>query len=105
MIDVARTALGRIAVERKALARLVQAAAEGVDGARVVRVRRTLQVAVAEDGTVSVELALSASHGAVLPELARRVQERVADVLRATLGAAGVRVDVTVEGIHPDGKR
>jgi uncharacterized alkaline shock family protein YloU len=105
MIDVARTALGRIAVERKALAKVVQATVESVDRARTALPRRTLLVEVAEDGAARVELALSAPHGAVLPELARRVQDRVAEVLRATLGTSDVRVDVTVDGIHPDGGR
>lgn len=105
MIDVARTPLGRIAVERKALARLVQNAADGVDGARVVRPRRTLQVTVADDGTAGVEFALSAPHGAVLPELGRRVQERVAEALRAALDMAISHVDVTIEEIGlPGGK-
>jgi uncharacterized alkaline shock family protein YloU len=105
MIDVARTPLGRISVERKALAKVVQEAVEAVDGARTIRPRRTLVVEVAEDGAASVGLTLSAPHGAVLPELARRVQGRVAEMLRATLGTTDVRVDVTVEGIHPDGGR
>lgn len=105
MIDVARTSLGRISVDQKAFARLVHDAAEGADGTRVVRSRRTLQITIAEDGTPNVELAISASHGTVLPELGRRVQERVAEVLRATLGVADVRVDVTVESIHSDGTR
>jgi uncharacterized alkaline shock family protein YloU len=105
MIDVTRTPLGRIAVARKALARLVRDAAEGVDGARVVRPRRTLQVTVAEDGSASVELALSAPHGAVLPELGRRVQERVAEVLCAALDVTIAHVDVTIEEIGlPGGK-
>ncbi len=105
MIDVARTPLGRITVERKVLAGLVYDAAEGVDGARIVRARRMLQITVAEDGAASVGLALSAPHGAVLPELGRRVQERVADVLRAALDVAIAHVDVTIEEIDPpDGK-
>jgi uncharacterized alkaline shock family protein YloU len=105
MIELASTPLGRIAVERKALVEVVQHAVEGVDGARTVRSRRTLRVEVADDGVASVELALSAPHGTVLPELARRVQDRVVDVLRALLGTPHVRVDVTVEGVHSDGGR
>lgn len=105
MIDVARTPLGRIAVERQALAKVVQDAVDGIGGARTVRSRGTLHVEVAEDGAASAEVSLSAPYGAVLPELARRVQGRIAEAMRVTLGTTDVRVDVTVEGIHSDGGR
>jgi uncharacterized alkaline shock family protein YloU len=87
---------GPIRVEGDALAGLVIAAAEGVEGARVRRPRRGLDVEV-EGERVRVDVELAARHGAVLPELARTVQERVADALRAATALRVERVDVAVE--------
>ena len=71
------------------------AAAELVDGARVRRPRRGLDVIVT-DGSARVELELAARYGAVLPELAREVQANVTDALRDVDRAhrrAGRRLD------------
>ena len=65
---------GEVRIEGDALAALVLAAAELVDGARARRPRRGLDVSVA-DGKVEVELELAARYGTVLPELARAVQQ------------------------------
>jgi uncharacterized alkaline shock family protein YloU len=91
---VLRAADGSISVTPGALASIVRRAAESVDGARVRR-RRGLEVRVA-DGNAQVELALAAPYGVVLPDLARAVQERVADAL-ASMCALSVAVDVTIE--------
>lgn len=90
--------LGRIELTGGALAGVVLAAAESVDGARVRRPRRGLEVQV-EDGRAHVELELAAPFGAVLPELARSVQERVSAALAATAGLVAT-VDVAVEELH-----
>lgn len=87
---------GSITIEADALAALVIAAAERVDGARVRRPRRGLDVSVA-NGTARVELELAARYGAVLPELALAVQAGVADVLRGSAGLTVGAVDVSVE--------
>ena len=71
---VIKGAHGEVRIEADALAALVIAAAERVDGARARRPRRGLDVSVA-DGKVEVELELAAQYGAVLPELARAVQD------------------------------
>ena len=86
---------GPIRIEGDALSALVLTAAELVDGARVRRPRRGLDVSVTGD-TVRVELELSARYGTVLPTLAREVQTNVAAAL---LGSAGLSaaVDVSVE--------
>ena len=90
---------GSIRVEADALAGLVVAAVERVDGARARRPRRGLDVTVA-NGSVRVELELAARFGAVLPELARAVQESVTQALRASAGLAVERVDVAIEELH-----
>jgi len=86
---------GPIRIEGDALSALVVTAAELVDGARVRRPRRGLDVSVT-GATVRVELELSARYGTVLPTLAREVQTNVAAAL---LGSAGLSaaVDVSVE--------
>jgi uncharacterized alkaline shock family protein YloU len=90
--------LGRIELTAGALAGVVLAAAESVDGARVRRPRRGLEVHV-DDDRAHVELELAAPFGAVLPELARNVQASVAAALAATAGLAAT-VDVDVEELH-----
>jgi uncharacterized alkaline shock family protein YloU len=87
---------GTIRVEGEALARLVAAAAGRVDGARVRRPRRGLDVAVA-DGRVRVELELAARYGDPLPALARGVQEQVAEALGAATSLTVDAVDVSID--------
>jgi uncharacterized alkaline shock family protein YloU len=89
---------GSITIEADALAELVIAAAERVEGARVRRPKRGLDVAVAE-GRVSVALELAVRFGAVLPELAQAVQESVAETLAGATGLTVAAVDVSVEAL------
>lgn len=96
---VSKSAHGAIRIEGDALAALVVAAAELVDGARVRRPRRGLDVTVSE-GTVTVDLELAARYGTVLPELARAVQAGVTDALRVSTGLAVERVDVAIEELE-----
>jgi len=93
-------AQGEVRIEGDALAALVIAAAEQVDGARARRPRRGLDVSVA-DGTVRVELELAARFGTVLPDLARAVQENVTAALRGSAGLTVERVDVAIEELDP----
>jgi uncharacterized alkaline shock family protein YloU len=93
---VIKSAHGEVRIEGDALAGLVIAAAERVDGARARRPRRGLDIDVA-DGEVEVELELAARYGTVLPDLARAVQQSVTDALRTSAGLTVERVDVTVE--------
>ena len=85
---------GSISVGRGTLAAIVRRAAESVEGARV-RGRRGVEIRLT-DGTAQVELSLAAPFGAVLPDLARSVQERVVDALGA-MCALSAGVDVAVE--------
>jgi uncharacterized alkaline shock family protein YloU len=91
-----REAAGTISITPGALTSIVHRAAESVEGTRVRRRRRGLEIAVA-DGTARVELSLAAPYGAILPDLARAVQERVADTLAAMCEVRVEAVDVTVD--------
>ena len=87
---------GTIRIDGGALSALVIAAAELVDGARVRRPRRGLDVVVT-DGKAHVELELAATYGSVLPGLGREVQANVAGVLRDSAGLVVEGVDVSIE--------
>jgi uncharacterized alkaline shock family protein YloU len=87
---------GSIEVTPGALAQIVQRAAESVDGARVRRPRRGLGLHV-DDGRARVELELVARYGVALPDLARDVQERVAEALTTMVDLDVTAVDVSIE--------
>ena len=90
---------GTITVTPSALAGLVATAAESVEGAEVRRGRRRLEIELG-DGSARVRLELIAHYGVVLPELARAVQERVADALTKMCIVKVETVDVSVEEIR-----
>ncbi len=90
---------GTIRIEGDALAALVVAAAELVDGARVRRPRRGLTVAIA-DGRARVEIELAVRYGASVPELAEAVQAGIAEALRTSAGLEVDAVDVAVEELE-----
>ena len=87
---------GSVTITPAALTQVVVQAAEAVDGARVRRPRRGIEIAFS-DGRARVELELAARYGAVLPDVARAVQKRVADALRDMCGIGVDSVDVSVE--------
>jgi uncharacterized alkaline shock family protein YloU len=95
---VLREAGDSISVEPGVLTAIVQQAAESVEGAKVRRRRRGLDVSV-EESAARVELTLAAPYGAVLPELAREVQERVVAAL-GTMCGLSASVDVAVEELE-----
>ncbi len=90
---------GTIRIEGDALAALVVAAAEHVDGARVRRPRRGLSVAIA-DGRARVELELAVRYGTSLPDLGAAVQAAVSDALRRSAGLEVDGVDVSIEELE-----
>jgi uncharacterized alkaline shock family protein YloU len=90
---------GTITVSPSALAGLVTTAAESVEGAEVRRGRRRLEIEV-DEGNARVRLELIAHYGVVLPDLARAVQERVADALTKMCSVKVEAVDVSVEEIR-----
>ena len=90
---------GAIDVTAGALAQIVRHAAESVEGARVRRPRRGLDLRL-EDGRARVELELAVRYGIVLPDLARDVQARVAEAL-GTMAVLDVEaVDVSIEELE-----
>jgi uncharacterized alkaline shock family protein YloU len=90
---------GTITVTPPALAGLVIQAAEAVDGVQVRRGRRRLDIDVSL-GEARVRLELTARYGLVLPEVARDVQERVADALITMCALRIGSVDVSVEEVE-----
>ena len=91
---------GPITIEADALAGLVVAAVEEVEGARARRPRRGREVTV-YDGAVHVVVELAARYGEPLPALARAVQARVAGALRDAAGRSVAAVDVSFEELDP----
>jgi uncharacterized alkaline shock family protein YloU len=87
---------GPIRIPGDALSALVVTAAEQVDGARVRRPRRGLDVSV-ESGRARVELELAARYGTSLPQLGEAVQSSVASALRDAAGLDVDSVDVSFE--------
>jgi uncharacterized alkaline shock family protein YloU len=99
VIELVRTSLGRIAVDEQALNRLLRDATERIDGVDSVHGRRGVRVAVEAEGDVEVTIGIVSVHGVVLPELGRRVQDRLCDVLRAALEPRSLRIDVAIEEV------
>jgi uncharacterized alkaline shock family protein YloU len=100
MIELERTELGAVSVDEGALVQLVRDAALGVDGVRGVAQRRGVRLQMPDGGGPTVSVVVSARMSAILPDLARGVQQRVADTVRATLGVVPSQVDVTVDAVE-----
>ena len=92
-------AAGSIRIEGDALAGLVVIAAELVDGVRVRRPRRGLDVVV-KDGRARVSVDLAVRYGVVLPEAAAAVQTGVASALHESAGLAADTVEVAIEELE-----
>jgi uncharacterized alkaline shock family protein YloU len=90
---------GTVTVTAAALTQVVVQAAEAADGARVRRPRRGLEIALGEGGA-RVQLELAARFGAILPELARDVQARVAEALSRMCGLDVRAVDVSIDELE-----
>ena len=82
-----------------ALTQIVVRAVEGVDGARVRRPRRKVDIAI-DDGHARVDLELVIDYGKVLPDVARDVQREVADALTRMCDLTVDAVDVSVEELE-----
>ena len=92
-------AAGSIRIEGDALAGLVVTAAELVDGVRVRRPRRGLDVVV-KDGRARVSIDLGVRYGVVLPEAAAAVQTGVASALRDSAGLPATAVEIAIEELE-----
>lgn len=90
---------GTITVTTGVLAEIVARSAEEIDGARLHRRRRALEIDVS-DGHARVTLELAVRYGEVLPEVAGAVQRRVADGLSSMCGLDVDAVDVSVEELE-----
>lgn len=95
---LARERSGSVAVTDAALAQIVTQAVESVEGARLRKGRRRLVVEL-EGGHARAELELTVAYGRVLPEVARDVQERVAEALQTMCAVVVDAVDVSVEDL------
>ena len=89
---------GLITLTAAALTELVAGAARSVDGVRLRRPRRAVEVRHA-DGRASVSIELGATPAEPLPGLARAVQERVGEALAQVTGLEVERVDVEIAEI------
>jgi uncharacterized alkaline shock family protein YloU len=89
---------GTVMVTAAALTELVARAARSIDGARLRRPKRSIEIRHG-GGRASVELELGARYGVPLPELARSVQERVGRALAQVSGLEVERVDVVLEDV------
>lgn len=87
---------GTITVTPAVLSQVVVRSAESVDGARVRRQRRGLDIQV-DEGRAKVSLELAVRSGLVLPDVAHEVQSRVGESLRTMCGLEPDGVDVAVE--------
>ena len=87
---------GSITISPAALAQIVLQAAESVDGARVRRPRRGLEIDLGA-GRARIDLELAAGYGLVLPAVAADVQERVAGALEGMCGLGVDAVNVSIE--------
>ena len=91
-----RDAAGSVTVTETALAHLIGQAVASVEGARLRKGRRRLGLEI-EAGHARAELELAVAYGSVLPDVARAVQQRVAEALAGMCGLVVDGVDVTVE--------
>ena len=89
---------GTTTITAGALTELVARAARGVEGVHLRRPKRSVEIRHGE-GRASVSLELGAEFGVPLPELARTVQERVAEAVAQVSGLEVERVDVSLEEI------
>ena len=96
MTYVVRDNADSITIADAAMTQIVVQAVEAVDGARVRRARRKLELEI-EGARAHVELELAVVYGKVLPEVARDVQEQVSDALTRMCELEVAAVDVTVE--------
>jgi uncharacterized alkaline shock family protein YloU len=88
-----------IRIADTALAHVVSTAAESVEGVRIRRPKRDVEIST-EGGRARVSLELTAQHGRSLADLGRGVQEQVGTALRTMCGLEPTAVDVTIEELE-----
>jgi len=90
---------GTISVTPAALSAVVVRAAESVDGVRVRRPKRDVEVEIVGE-RARVELELAARYGIVLPDAAQDAQQHVSDALARMCGLATSTIDVNFEELE-----
>jgi uncharacterized alkaline shock family protein YloU len=94
-----RTLSTDVRITDGALTQIVVRAVEGVEGARVRRARRKVEIEI-EGGHARVDLELAVAYGKVLPDVARDVQQEVAEALERMCGVTVDAVDIAVEELE-----
>ncbi len=84
-----------VSISESAFQQLVARAVEQVEGARLRKPRKGVELA---DGRI--ELVLTARFGVVLPDLARAVQRGVTEAVETMCGLKVAGVDVTIEELE-----
>lgn len=92
---LAKESGGSVRVSEAALAQIVGRAVLSVEGARLRRGRRRLGVELAE-GRARAAIEVTVAYGLFLPDVARAVQDRVADALARMCDVRVDAVDVSV---------
>jgi uncharacterized alkaline shock family protein YloU len=92
---LAKTDGGSVRVSEAALAQIVGGAVSSVEGARLRRGRRRLELALA-DGHARAELEVAVTYGLFLPDVVRAVQESVGEALGRMCEVEVDAVDVSV---------
>ena len=91
---------GTVRVSEAAVAQIVGGAVSSVEGARLRKGRRRLDLELAE-GHARATLELAVAYGLFLPDVARLVQERVRDALARMFEVEVDAVDVSVVELVP----
>jgi uncharacterized alkaline shock family protein YloU len=86
---------GSVRVSEAAVAQIVGGAVSSVEGARLRKGRRRLELELA-GGRARAELEVTVAYGLFLPDVARAVQERVRDALAGMCEVEVDAVDVSV---------
>jgi uncharacterized alkaline shock family protein YloU len=91
---------GQASISADILARYAADAASEVEGVRGLAGRRGVKIE-GEGGEVRVELHLELDWGASIPDVGRRVQERVSEYLGRMADIAPASVEVIVDQVGP----
>jgi uncharacterized alkaline shock family protein YloU len=92
---LAKTDGGSVRVSEAALAQIVGGAVSSVEGARLRRGRRRLELAL-DGGHARAELEVAVTYGLFLPDVVRAVQESVGEALGRMCEVEVDAVDVSV---------
>ena len=95
---VLETGDGAITITAAALTQVVQTAVDRVEGSRVRRRRRGIEIEL-DDGRARVQVELAVRYGVVVPAVASAVQEEVSRAVTESCGVTVEAVDVAIEEV------